>query len=173
MLLMLLLAVSLTSVSSSYTATMTNATLTFSLNNSVCNSTANITVYYQECADQANKNCQCPQDASFSSIEQSTSPTEALVITRLRPGVIYCYRSVVVSDGTIVGFENGQMFKTDFPEAPSDLPGARLVNNDTLTYECVDSAKGFNGGSSQTTASFNSTTGLYSVPPCLSKRNLL
>ncbi len=166
----LLVAVALTTVSSSYTVTMTSATLTFSLSNTRCVRSASVNVYYQECADQAN--CQCPQ--TFSTNERSTNATEALIITDLRAGVTYCYRSEVMNAGTIVGFENGRMFTTVPPVPPALLrmESVRLVDSDTLLYECVDMAVGFDGGSSQTVAVFDSMTGTYFVPTCSSKCNL-
>ncbi len=101
--IMLLVTVALTNVSSSYTATMTSATLTFSLSNTGCVGSASVNVYHQICADQVN--CQCPQ--TFSTNEQSTNATVPLVITDLRAGVTYCYCSEVMNAGAIIGFENG------------------------------------------------------------------
>ena len=163
LLFILLVAVALTSVLSSSTVTMTSATLTFSLNNMICNASANVTVHYQEFADDQ-VNCQCPQ--TFSANTPSTSVTAALVITDLRAGVTYCYRSEVMNAGAIVGFENGRMFTTA-PPAFLHMGSARLVNNSTLLYECVDMAVGFNGGSSQIVAVL--MNGRYRVPTCSSK----
>ncbi len=166
---MLLVAVALTSVSSSCTATMTSTILTFSLSNTGCVGSASVIVYYQECADQVN--CQCPQ--TFFN-EQSTSATVPLVITDLRAGVTYCYRSEVMNAGAIVGFEDSRMFATVPPVPPALLrmESVRLVDSDTLLYECADMAVGFNGGSSQIVAVFDSMTGTYFVPACSSKCNL-
>ncbi len=162
---MLLVAVALTIVSSSYTVTMTSATLTFSLSNTGCVGSASVNVYYQICPDQVN--CQCPQ--TFSANERSTNATAALVITDLRAGVTYCYRSEVMNAGAIIGFENGRMFTTVPPVPPAFLHmgSARLVNSDTLLYECVDMAMGFNGGSSQIVAVL--MNGSYVVPCSLFK----
>ncbi len=148
---------------SSYTVTMISATLTFSLSNTRCVGSANVTVHYQECADDQ-VNCQCPQ--TFSANQRSTTATEPLVITDLRASVTYCYRSEVMNAGTIVGFENGRIFTT---EPPALLASARLVSSDPPTYKCVNSAEGFNGGSSQIVASYDATIGTYSVPPCSSE----
>ncbi len=149
---------------------MKSATLTFSLNNIGCNVSASVIVFYQECADQVN--CQCPQ--TFSTNERSTNATVPLIITDLRAGVTYCYRSEMMNAGAIVGFENGQMFTTVPPVPPALLrmESVRLVDSDTLLYECVDMAVGFNGGSSQIVAVFDSMTGTYFVPTCSSKCNL-
>ena len=148
---------------SSYTVTMISATLTFSLSNTRCVGSANVTVHYQECADDQ-VNCQCPQ--TFSANQRSTNATVPLVITDLRAGVTYCYRSEVMNAGAIVGFENGRMFTT-VPPAFLRMGSARLVNNSTLLYECVDMAVGFNGGSSQIVAVL--MNGRYRVPTCSSK----
>ncbi len=161
----MLVAVALTSVSSSYTATMTSATLTFSLSNTGCVGSASVIVHYQECADLVN--CQCPH--TFSTNERSTTATVPLVITDLRAGVTYCYLSEVMNGGTIVGFENSRMFTTVHPVPPPLLASARLVSSDPPTYQCVNSAEGFNGGSSQIVASYDPNIGTYSVPTCSSE----
>ena len=148
---------------------MMSATLTFSVG---CVGSANVTVYYQECA-----NCQCLQDTSFSTNKQSISIASTpvkIVYSNLRPGATYCYRSEVVNTGIIVGFENGRMFTTIPPVPPTFLPmeNARLVNNNTLLYECVEVAMGFDGGSTEIVAVFDSITGRYTVPVCKRERNM-
>ncbi|XP_064393965.1 uncharacterized protein LOC135341347 isoform X2 [Halichondria panicea] len=164
------LDVALTSVSSSYSVTMTSVTLTFSLSNTGCvGPSVSIIVYYQECTDQVN--CQCPQDNSFSTKEQSMSITSTsfTIVNNLRASFIYCYRSEVVNAGIIIGFENGRMFTTAPPVPPSMLASARLVSSNPPTYQCVNSAEGFNGGSSHIVASYDPTIGTYSVPACSRK----
>ncbi len=163
----LLVAVALTNVSSSSAATNTSATLTFSLNNIGCNVSASMNVYYQECADQVD--CECPQDTSISTNERSISVTLSsitIVYSNLRAGVIYCYRSEVLNNGSIVGFENGQMFNTSRPVPPVMKGNAILVMSNPPTYRCVNSAEGFNGGSPQMVVAFNTMTLEYPVPTC-------
>ncbi|XP_064393678.1 uncharacterized protein LOC135341095 isoform X5 [Halichondria panicea] len=172
LLILLLPAVALTSVLSSNSVTMMSVTLTFSLSNAGCvGPSVSIIVYYQECTDQVN--CQCPQDNSFSTNEQSmsiASTSFTIVYSSLRASVIYCYRSEVVNAGIVVGFENGRMFTTTPPVPPALLASARLVSSNPPTYQCVNSAEGFNGGSSHiVVASYDPTIGTYSVPACSRK----
>ena len=98
------------------------------------------------------------------------SSSFTVTISDLRAGITYCYRSEVVNAGTIVGFENDRMFTTlSLVPPPAMIASAILVSSDPPTYQCVNSVEGFNGGSSQTTAFFDSTTGTYSIPSCSSK----
>ena len=93
-----------------------------------------------------------------------------LSVSGLVAGNTYCYHANLTVAGTIVGMDDG-MFQTlqHVPMAELTLNGgtARLVSTDpSVVYECVNSIEGFNGNSRQIEATFNQTTGVYTVPQC-------
>ena len=155
---------------------MNSATLTYTLN-PIC-TPGSIDVHYQECANQIN--CVCPAGVNYSNSVTETLPLSGPVMltsTGLRPGVTYCYRSVVTNGGGMVaGIEDSSMFTT-LPLAPpaSLLNGAAvLVSSDpVVVYECVSSSEGFNGNSKQIEATLDATTGAFSVPPCSCKLSII
>ena len=140
---------------------MNSATLTYSLNPSC--TAGSINVQYQECADQMNSN-------SVTEILPLSGP---VLLTGLRPGVMYCYRSVMTNGGGMVaGIEENLMFTTLPPVPPASLlnGAAALVSSDpVVVYECVSSSEGFNGNNKQIEATLDATTSTYSVPPCSCK----
>ena len=143
---------------------MTSATLTYSLSPSC--TAGSISVQYQECTNQ--DSCTCPAGDNGNSVDE-TLPGPVM-LTGLRPGVTYCYRSMVTNGGGMVaGTEESRMFTTLPPvPPPSLLSGAAvLVSSDSVVvYECVSSTQGFNGNNKQIEATFDTTTSTYSVPPC-------
>ena len=144
---------------------MASSTLTFSLSPSC--TAGSISVQYQECTNQ--DSCTCPAGGNYSNSVNETLPGPVM-LTGLRTGVAYCYRSVVTNGGGMVaGTEESRMFTTLPPVPPSSLlsGAAVLVSSDpVVVYECVSSTQGFNGNNKQIEATFDTTTSTYSVPPC-------